>query len=150
MAKAMVLILSLIGDIICAILGLDLPMLLRRQQDGNFLVVGPCLIYGLNDISALLGPLPHPWRVQVYHDSNGLLSNFRYFNPETNCLSEEDPRSGPLPEWDRIEVERTGDDPFLLQCFKNRVTGEIIKSDPRLLPEALETRGVKLETFSLV
>jgi hypothetical protein len=125
-------------------------MLFRRQQNGTFQVVGPAFVYGLNDVNTLLGPLPHPWRVQITHDTQGFLSCSRFFNSETNCLSEEDPRLEPLSEWDRIEVNRTGDEPFLFQCFANRATGEVMRSDPRLLPKALAARGVKLETFHLV
>jgi hypothetical protein len=79
--------------------------------------------------------------VQVFHDSSGLLSTYRYFNPETNAISDEGPRLDPLFEWERIEVGRTGDDPDTFQSFKSKITGEILTSDSRLLPEAIKARG---------
>jgi hypothetical protein len=118
-------------------------MLLRRHPLGNLTVVGKCFLYGLDDANGLLGPLPQPWRWQVSHDSIGLLSIYRCFNPETNVLSDGDPRLASLSEseWARVEVEMTGDDPETFQTFRNKVTGQVLKSDPRLRPEALKARG---------
>jgi hypothetical protein len=45
---------------------------------------------------------------------------------------------------------RTPYDPIVMAVFKNTETGEIMKSDPRMLPEALIARGVKLENIRLV
>jgi hypothetical protein len=62
-----------------------------------------------------------------------------------------DPWLGPLPpEWECFPRERTNNDPKIYEGFRNKVTGEVMNSDPRKLPEALEARGVKLETFHLV
>jgi hypothetical protein len=36
------------------------------------------------------------------------------------------------------------------QKFRNKVTGEEINSDPRLLPEELVARGIRLQTIKLV
>ncbi|KAK3387780.1 heterokaryon incompatibility protein-domain-containing protein [Podospora didyma] len=141
-----------LGDIVCILLGCSHPMLLRPQLDNKYLVVGSCFIYGLHDAIGLLGPLPSPWRAQVFKDSIGLRSVHRFFNPDTNTLSDEDPRLEPLDEsWERVaDVQRTGNDPYLFQRFKNKLTGEVINSDPRLTPEALKARGVDLKEFSLI
>lgn len=40
-----------------------------------------------------------------------------------------------------------GDDPTNYDFFRNKETGELINYDPRLEPEKLEKRGVKLEWF---
>jgi hypothetical protein len=64
---------------------------------------------------------------------------------------EDDPRLGEMPaEWERLEVIPSPDDPYYVQRCRNKITGEEINSDPRLLPEELEKRGVKLQTFRLV
>lgn len=130
--------------------GCEVPMLLRPQDDSTFQVISECFINGLNDATSFLGSLPEPWIAQVYNDSTGLFTKLRFFNPETNVLSDEDPRLDPLPEeWEPVDDERRGKDPRIFRCFGNRLTGELVNSDPRLLPQALEARGVKLRTFSL-
>jgi hypothetical protein len=98
------------------------------------------------DSEGLLGPLPKPWKV--------LLSNTsiqRFFNSLTGATTLEDPRFGPLPPgWERIQYNKTQDDPHVVDRFRNMVTGEEINSDPRLLPEALKSRGINLQVFQLI
>jgi len=139
---------------VCVLLGLDMPLLLRALP-GNperFIVVGPAFVYGLHDAIALLGPLPSPWVTQVFDDSRGETRIFRFLNTDTNSLSYEDPRLGPLDEmWKRVNMEpRTADDPATFQRFQNRDTGEVITHDPRLNPDALIAREVDIRTFTLV
>jgi len=99
---------------------------------------------------SLLGPLPSQFRIQYVRDKFGV-NMPRYLNKSIGELTDEDPRLGPIPtDWGRAPAERTSDDPSMFTRFKNKVSGELINSDPRLFPEALEARGVKLETFSLV
>jgi hypothetical protein len=101
---------------------------------------------------ALLGPLPAPWAPLRTTDSRGLYQ-VGLFNTETKIKVsiEDDPRLGAMPpEWERLEVVPSPDDPFYVQRCRNKVTGEEINSDPRLLPQELERRGVKLQTFRLV
>jgi hypothetical protein len=58
---------------------------------------------------------------------------------------------GPLLSgWERVPAVRTPEDPILFTRFKNSETGELINWDPRLLPTALEARGVKLRKFELI
>lgn len=100
------------------------------------------------DGEALLGNIPSPWMVRQYYDGNFCTS--RFFNKSKEFESDEDPRLGPLPpEWERVERERTPDDPIHFSPFRNKHTGEEINWDPRMEPEELEKRGVKLHTFRL-
>ncbi|KAK3690549.1 heterokaryon incompatibility protein-domain-containing protein, partial [Podospora appendiculata] len=139
------------GDVFCVLLGCDYPMLLRQQPNGSFVVVGECYVYGLNDGAGLLGPLPRNWRVQIFRESSGLcLELYRFYDAHTGMLTDEDPRLGPLGDWERIDHTRTGDDPVIFQFYKHKVTGETINSDPRMTPEALRARGVDVRTFRLV
>lgn len=125
-------------------------MLLRLGPSGRYQVVGECYIHGLMDSESLLGPLPDPWKVLVDFDSNGIYDG-RYLNPSTGVVTKGDPRLDSLPvEWERVYADRSPDDPLLLALFKNKVTGEVMNSDPRLLPEALKQRGVDLKTFQLI
>jgi hypothetical protein len=102
------------------------------------------------DGEALLGPLHYPWKIRT--------RRFRtfdwkpeYLNSLTGEVSEEDPRLGSLSsEWERLEFDRCQDDLWVREKFRNRITKEVINSDPRLLPDVLRTRGVKLETFQLI
>lgn len=123
-------------------------MIVRAAEDGCFTVVGPAYVHGLMDSEALLGPIPHPWRVQqIQHEGRFSL---RFLNTETNNLSVEDPRLPALKsEWQRIYRYYTADDPLYFAEFRNVITGQVMNSDPRLLPEALESRGVDLRTFTL-
>lgn len=146
------------GDRICVFLGCDAPMMLRTSEEGNglFSVVGQCLVDGLEDACALLGPLPKDWRLQifpVFPDNSSSSARCRFHHVETGRTVEEDPRLPELDadEWEIIEdVARTADDPFTIRTFRHIPTGDVVKSDPRMTPEALERRGVSLETFVLV
>ena len=133
-----------------------MPAVLRPQFGETFVLVGNAFVYGLHDATALLGPLPTPWRVQtLHHPDQAFRTVYKFFNPETDELTMEDPRLDPHPLWERVELEDlerkfTGDDPQVCDFFRNKIIGKIIDSDPRLLPHALMERGVKLEEFTLV
>lgn len=102
------------------------------------------------DGESLLGPLPPSWEIHSVHNPGGQ-SEPRYWNVEKKTESRLDPRLGPLPDnWESIDQAKTVDDPLHFAPHRNRVTGEVINSDPRLLPEALIARGVKLQNFILV
>ncbi|KAH7149237.1 heterokaryon incompatibility protein-domain-containing protein [Dactylonectria estremocensis] len=143
------------GDVVCVILGCDRPLILRPNPDGTYQFLSHAFVYDLQDSQALLGPLPSPWRVQVYEHPQQEFRNYnQYFNHETKKLTPEDPRLGPLSDWERIPLDRlgrdlTGDDPEVMDFFKNLKDGRIVNSDPRLSPDALEKMGVKLEAFVL-
>ena len=96
---------------------------------------------------ALLGPLPKPWIAKRDLGSFGEFQS-RFYNSDTLEVVglEADPRLGPVSDdWENLE----NDDPHRIQKWKNKATGETINSDPRLLPQALIERGVKLQTFTL-
>ncbi|KAI1126965.1 hypothetical protein F5Y10DRAFT_293209 [Nemania abortiva] len=139
------------GDIICVLLGHENPVMLREQEDGTHKLVGICYLHGMSDGVALLGPLPAPWRVQRMLDSTQQFMICKFHNPDTGVLCDEDPRLDPPGEdWERLPSrDRTAGDPQIFQEFRNRVTGQVTKSDPRLTPEALRTKGIGLEEFSI-
>jgi hypothetical protein len=57
----------------------------------------------------------------------------------------------PPDEWERlVESQRTADDPPVFVRFRNGPSGRVINADPRMLPEALQSRGVRLRNFKLV
>lgn len=125
-------------------------MILRPVDLGKFQVVGEAYIHGLGDAIGVLGPLPADWKVIIRGDSLGRTMQ-RFVNLRTGEETVEDPRLDVLPlEWERMAYERSPDDPALFEIFKNTVTGETINSDPRLSPDALRGRGVRLETFQLI
>jgi len=126
------------------------PIILRPTKTGTYNLVGECYVHGLMRGESLLGPLPHPWKFRLLRDELNILQP-SFWNSDTNTSKEEDPRLGGLPpDWERIEHERTSDDALLYSYHRNTVTGEVINSDPRMFPEALAARGVKLEQFLLV
>ena len=140
---------GIIGDHVCIFLGCYSPMILRPGGSGQFQVVGEAYVHGLEDSYGILGPLPSNWRAIIRGDAVGRPLH-RYLNQRTFEETSEDPRLGPLPPgWERLAYERSLDDPAIFELFSSSVTGETINSDPRLSPEALQLRGVKLETFQL-
>ncbi|KAN0113200.1 HET domain containing protein [Hyaloscypha variabilis] len=137
------------GDCAVVLLGCPAPMILRSQTNEKFIIVGKSHIHGLTNGEALVGKLSRPWIVQSYRA--GYHYVFKYYNNDTSTLTDEDPRLPPLNEdWRKIHRERTLDDPLHIAYFKHIPTGHIINSDPRLLPDALRSRGIQLQTFELV
>ena len=113
-------------------------------------VVGSCHIHGLSDAEQLLGPLPDPWRFQVkvggtggraYYFHNSVTSEDRTLDPRLESLS---------PEWEPYEIEETSNEAERVAWFRNKGTGETLNSDPRMLPEALKSRGVNVRKIQLV
>ncbi|KAI3326839.1 heterokaryon incompatibility protein-domain-containing protein [Xylariaceae sp. AK1471] len=126
-------ILNSAGDFICILLGHENPVVLRKQGDGNYKLVGICYLHGVSDGVALLGPLPTPWRVQRFGDITSITMDCKFYNPDKDILCDEDPRLDPLgDEWERLSNrDRTSGDPQIFKEFRHRPTGRIIKSDPR-------------------
>jgi hypothetical protein len=120
----------------------------------TFEVVGECYVHGFMYGESLLGPLPAPWRARKDTGSTGSFLPL-FWNSETDSESREDPRLEDLPaEWEKIEEEQWAPEfvglYFPYSPHRNTVTGEEIVSDPRMFPEALKARGVRLEEFTLV
>lgn len=134
------------------LLGSNEPFALRESSTGQYQVVGECFVHGLHDSMSLLGMLPEPWKVSINWDSDGL-ARYSFVNSLTGEATTDDPRLGELPkEWVRVENDlgRTPDDPEIYERFQNLVTGEILDSDPRMSPELLQQRGVKLRSFQQI
>ncbi|KAK4450969.1 HET-domain-containing protein [Podospora aff. communis PSN243] len=122
------------GDLVCVFLGCYTPILLRRaERSSSYVVVGPCYVHGLMNAEGFLGPVPSPWTARrTLHD----------------------PRLNPLPpdEWEEVQ----GDITLRLEYrdfdlfFRNKQTGQVLDSDPRMQPEALRQRGVDLGLFRLI
>jgi len=142
-----------VGDIIAILLGCSTPLALRpsSREPDHYTVVGECFVYGVQDGNMLLGPLPSPW-VGMAAWAEGDRRVLRFLNTDTQEVSIEDPRLSvdDLEGWERTAKLVDGDDPTNYDFFRNKETGELINYDPRLEPEKLEKRGVKLEWFSLV
>ena len=139
------------GDVICVFLGCCAPIVLQPIAPGEYLVVGESYVHGLSDAIPILGSLPPGCRVVFMKSNEDTMVSPRYFNSQEDIYTNEDPRLGPfLPSWERIERQRNPNDPYIFDLFKNKVTGEVINSDPRMLPDVLRARGVKLDSFLLV
>ncbi|KAI5917571.1 heterokaryon incompatibility protein-domain-containing protein [Camillea tinctor] len=137
------------GDIIVVLLGYDAPMLLRKATDGTHQIIGEAMVYTLRDAIGLLGPIPDPWTCQVYMDSVGLTTTYRFLNQTNGLVTQDDPRLPPLVGWESIISVRTADDPEVYQKFKNIETGDMINYDPRMSVDALTKMGVELKAFVL-
>ena len=99
---------------------------------------------------ALLGPIPAPWKVMLDILPDICSREPIYWNAETKMTSKHDPRLGDIPsssDWESIDQERTPDDPRLFAPHRNKVTGEVINSDPLLSYQALLDRGIELQKF---
>lgn len=147
----------MIGDLIAVVLGCDRPLVLRPLDDDTFILVGDAYVYGLHDARPFLGPLPHGWRVQLAERHfEGYWRQIKFINEVTGEVAIEDPRLEPLSHgWERVEPEELGgprdvNDSRFCTYFRNTANGDIVDYDPRMLPDALEARGVNLETFVLV
>ncbi|KAI4615286.1 hypothetical protein J4E83_007013 [Alternaria metachromatica] len=141
------------GDIIAVSLGCSTPLALRPSSRGpdHYTVIGECFIYGIQDGNLLLGPLPQPWTgIAAWAAGDRRILSF--LNTETQGVSAEDLRlcDDDLDGWERTTKLLDGDDLINYDFFRNKETGELINYDPRLEPEKLEKKGVKLEWFSLV
>ncbi|KAH7070729.1 heterokaryon incompatibility protein-domain-containing protein [Paraphoma chrysanthemicola] len=140
-----------LGDKVAVLLGCPLPVILREQSDGQHLFVGCVYIHGLMDGEALLGPLPSGYGVKVDSDDNSDWHQF-LIDSSTGQSSRSDPRLDPLPTpWEQcVAPDRLWAAAKKVDAFKNRDTGEIMYTDPRMLPAALRARGVPLQDFLLV
>ncbi|KAI0192103.1 heterokaryon incompatibility protein-domain-containing protein [Xylaria flabelliformis] len=139
------------GDVVCVFLGCHVPMIVRPSQSGDgFKIIGPCQLHGIMDGEAILGDVPDPWKVEFYRDDMGVsVPHFR--NTETDQLTTEDPRLGPLPDgWERVKRDRRVNDPRWFDCFVNKVSGETLNADPRMREGELKERGITLKNFKIV
>ncbi|RWA10895.1 hypothetical protein EKO27_g4210 [Xylaria grammica] len=138
-------------DVVCTMLGCDMPMLIRPTVESKdmYHLVGICFVSGLLDGECLLGPLRDNWKLEMIFKDGSYVPV--YINTSTGHSQSQDPRLPPLdPNWAKITRERTQDDPYFFQWFQDKQRSRIMNSDPRLLPSALNERGIILEHFNLV
>jgi hypothetical protein len=135
------------GDLVCVLLGCNSPLLLRKNKQNEFHVVGTVYMHGLMYGEALLGHVPAPWKPRSFQtDINH--RRLQFYNTLTEESTFEDPRLPPLPSGWRLVQDI--DYSHHRRKFENTETGEFTYHDPRLTNSALTERGVKLETFTLV
>jgi hypothetical protein len=145
------------GDKFYVLLGYAHAVLLRPVQFvtgvNSYKLVGSAYVDGFLEGEALLGSLPEPWRLIFREDEDRLREVFIpiYYNPLTEEETRHDPRLDALPpDWEEIGQEDETRQQIYVQHYRNKTTGGVINSDPRLLPDALKARGVPLETIVLV
>lgn len=141
------------GDEVCVALGSSNPILLRSTypegQSEMYRYIGPLYVHGLMEAQALLGALPFHWDLII--DRVGSKRGFLFLNQQTKEKVLEDPRLGPLPvDWEAVEKEDEANLEFYVQHYRNKITDEMINSDPRLVTEALKARGVDVTTITLI
>ncbi|KAH6959459.1 heterokaryon incompatibility protein-domain-containing protein [Fusarium avenaceum] len=138
------------GDIMCVLLGTNVPLILRPTPGDQFHLVGECCIHGLHDGIGILGPLPSGWSVQAHFDSSGQ-AKYSYYDGHRGVSTETDPRLPPLPSrFQKREFIRNTDDPIVAECFEDLQTGDLIKHDPRMTSNALRGRGCNIISFSII
>jgi hypothetical protein len=130
-------------------------MILRPSNDvrGAFEVIGAAYVDGFSDGQAILGPLPQGTSLVYKYDETRKRCLVAYFDVYSGLTTTADPRLEHLPpEWSvkRYPEENSRGvyefDPKLQEDSKAKATSR----DPRLTPEALRKRGVKLQDFRLV
>ena len=139
----------LLGDLIAILLGCSQPLVIRAAgEQSRYRVIGECFIYGLQDASYLLGPLPRPWNSTV-HPVTGNRRKLVFSNGETGETTGNDPRLALLTGWEIIDRRANGDDLEIYQFIRNKDSGEVVNFDPRMEPEALKTNGIDVAMLTL-
>ncbi|KAF0317067.1 hypothetical protein GQ607_015727 [Colletotrichum asianum] len=130
-----------VDDEIWVVLGFRFPVVMRRVEDSKYTVVGPCYIPQLSHGEAVLGPLPHGWKM-MFH-----ISGEPYFVGPDNTPTLQDPRvnEGLPPGWKQSESEKR-----TRLLWKKKRHGYWQMDDPRTTPERLKARGIKLEVLTVV
>ncbi|PMD42922.1 HET-domain-containing protein [Hyaloscypha variabilis F] len=140
------------GDIVCLVLGFQFPLVLHPipGEPGLFELRGECYVPGLMESQGLLGPVPRGWgsyRLLTARPWGHLFTDGR-------VQTQNDPRLPPLPAgWrvkfqfgDVIQDDEYDSDGNIGEIrFVNEKEGKVQWHDPRLAPEALKSRGVKIE-----
>ncbi|KAJ2995802.1 hypothetical protein NUW58_g1169 [Xylaria curta] len=139
------------GDEVYIIPGCEVPMALRPTADGPHRVVGDCFVHGIMDGEAVLGRFPPNWKLIAKTSGGAVLPH--YLNTKNGVVTNADPRLDeiPLPEiWEPVEFERTREDPKSCRKYRNRETGDVINSDPRLFHDALKARGIDIGLVTVI
>lgn len=133
------------GDLVYALLGCSLPVLLRPTDSSAFQVVSPYFVHAIMDGQAVLGPLPSPWSAAFTY-----LRQQKWSSATTTELSDRDPRLPALPlEWEQVTVDIPASVSleWRNRVFRNHTTGGLLRSDPYLVPGNLEKTCEELGTF---
>lgn len=133
------------GDQVVFIVGCKIPLVLRAQSDGTYLVVGEAYCHGIMYGEPFLGP-----KTPGFDYVSALATRFPlYIDRQTGKTQIDDPRLGELPSgWSRLEHE--GEKEYSL--FSEEDTEDAFHSiffDPRTTPRELRKRGVKLQDFNI-
>ncbi|KAI3321997.1 hypothetical protein HD806DRAFT_536468 [Xylariaceae sp. AK1471] len=99
---------------------------------------------------AVLGLFPPKWRLIAKTLRGAVLP--RYLHTESGVIVKTGPRLDEMPVpalWEPLEFEHTREDPKSCRKFRNRETGKVINSDPRLFPEALRERGIDIKLITV-
>ncbi|KAL8770345.1 MAG: hypothetical protein Q9209_003981 [Squamulea sp. 1 TL-2023] len=135
------------NDCIAVLLGCQSPLVLRKTEAGNYLVVGECYVHGLMTGEAFLGPLPDNWRRVSRLDEATDASWDAFVDRQQGIWQVEDPRLGPLPEgWSRAEHPRQ----HVYTGFLDETQGLLSFYDPRMRSSHLRKRGIEVQQFHLV
>lgn len=139
------------GDQIAVLLGCSMPAILRKVSPSHHTFITCGYVGGLMEGEALLGPLPQEWEVireQIGHD--GKIRPI-FVNIRTGTKHSDDPRMEIMSsEWEWIGSTSFTWTYRTLHRYRNNETGQTVLGDPRLLPEALEARGVMLQTIAML
>jgi len=133
------------GDLVYSIIGSSCLMLLRKNEQQRFIVVGMCSLEGHTDMEALLGQLPSGYHVEDSQDR--WACGMWFVNPHAGIKTRVDPRlDSDYPGW--LSRERDEDDHMIWQ---NLESGEKGLQDPRHSDISfLRRRGVKIESIDIV
>jgi hypothetical protein len=143
-----------VGDIICVLLGCDVPMVLRPIGPGKFSLVGECYCDGVMDGAALLGLLPEGFRF-LWNFEEGMGTYCAgYIDRRSGKVQGEDPRltGHPLPP--RWRIEKKSEISVVVTFVEEYENGtdktRTEALDPRMSPVVLRQRGVDIIEFDLV
>ncbi|KAE9369188.1 hypothetical protein N431DRAFT_427408 [Stipitochalara longipes BDJ] len=133
------------GDIVFAILGCTTLLVLRRQSNDRYRVVGPCNLHGFMDLEALFGPVPDNFYVEegaILH----MAYDMWFVDAKTGEKSRTDPRVGTGPPGWRYE----GRDEDECVIWENIETGTRTFHDPRLTDiDFLTERNIDVQEIVL-
>ncbi len=135
-------------DKVVVLLGCDSAMILRPCKQDYYRVVGGAYCEDIMDGEALLGPLPEGFRIVWRYNESTQVWYQSFLEKKSDKFYAEDPRLGKLPRgWRKDEHPN---EEFFSRFVNDETSGDIVYFDPRLAPEALRERGVKLEEFKLI
>ncbi|KAH6647147.1 hypothetical protein BKA67DRAFT_540600 [Truncatella angustata] len=121
------------GDIICVILGCNMPMVLRPHGNGRFTLVGQCFVSHIPFGDAVLGPFSDITQAYIRTEANAC-NLFVFKNNDTGTVAVADPRLERFPGFEEYR-EELRDNPW--RKFK-------------IHPQLLRDEGVNIQYFNIV